>query len=404
MGTVREECRGIMTLFGVLDRVLARRLPLQSPDDPHASILPTPIDNDAFFLTPPGIEDLAPGAVIRQRTTRGLVPRPRTALHQFMVRSTDARGLPAGVTASLLIPKRPWTGRGPRPVVAHNVAIDSLGAKSTPSYRLVHGVGADLPPVMPLWLARGYAVLVADHQGPRMSYSEGTMAGHAVLDSLRGMTVVAPELADSPVVAYGYSGGAIATTWTAQLQPRYAPDVRLVGAVAGGTPTDFSMLLDTMNGTVAAGLLGAASMGLAREHPEMVELFGPKALLLASWVKDMSVLPLALGGLARMRIEDLASEPDPFDSDIARRVIAANRPGADAPSAPVAFFHGSASKWIGDRFIPESGVTALIEQWRSKGADVHYEPVAGDHFIGAMTGLPFVLRWTAKQFAANGSG
>jgi predicted esterase len=85
-------------------------------------------------------------------------------------------------------------------------------------------------------------------------------------------------------------------------------------------------------------------------------------------------------------------------------VIAANRPGADAPTVPVALFHGSASKWIGDRFIPEAGVTALIEQWRSKGADVHYEPVAGDHFIGAMTGLPFVLRWTAEQYAANGSG
>ncbi|MGU3436139.1 lipase family protein [Actinomycetes bacterium M1A6_2h] len=392
-----------MTLFGVLDRLLAGRLPVNPPDDPYQSILPTPIGNDDFFLTPPGIDDLAPGEVIRRRVTRGLVPRPRTVLHQFMVRSTDARGFPAGVTASLLIPKRPWTGSGPRPVVAHNVAIDSLGATSTPSYRLVHGVGADLPPVMPLWLARGYAVLIADHQGPRMSYSEGTMAGHAVLDAIRGMKVVAEELADSPVVAYGYSGGAIATTWTAQLQPTYAPDVTLAGAVAGGTPTDFSLLLDTMNGTIAAGLLGAASMGLAREHPEMVELFGPKALLLASWVKDMSVLPLALGGLLRMRLEDLTNEPDPFDSAIARRVIEANRPGASAPAAPVAFFHGSASKLIGDRYIPEAGVTTLIDEWRTQGADVHYEPVVGDHFIGAMTGLPFVMRWTAERFAVSGS-
>lgn len=59
IGMAREECRGIMTLFGVLDRVLTRQLPLEPPDDPHAAILPTPIDNDAFFLTPPGIEDLA---------------------------------------------------------------------------------------------------------------------------------------------------------------------------------------------------------------------------------------------------------------------------------------------------------------------------------------------------------
>ncbi|OZE03957.1 hypothetical protein CH249_26695, partial [Rhodococcus sp. 05-2255-3B1] len=46
IGTAGEECRGIMTVFGVLDRVLTRRLPLEPPDDPHAAILPTPIDND----------------------------------------------------------------------------------------------------------------------------------------------------------------------------------------------------------------------------------------------------------------------------------------------------------------------------------------------------------------------
>jgi hypothetical protein len=51
----------------------------------------------------------------------------------------------------------------------------------------------------------------------------------------------------------GYSGGAIATGWAAQLQPTYAPELAFVGAVAGGTPADFGLLTRTMNKTWGSG-------------------------------------------------------------------------------------------------------------------------------------------------------
>jgi hypothetical protein len=258
----------------------------------------------------------------------------------------------------------------------------------------------DFPPLVPLWLSRGYAVLITDHEGPRMAYAEGTMAGQAVLDGIRGLTALDRGYAESRKVLYGYSGGAIATVWAAQLQPSYAPDVVLAGAIAGGTPTDFAMLRVTMNGRVGAGLLGAAVIGLAREHPEMVDLFGPAALYVASKVKDLSVVPLALGGLSRMRLERLSIDPDAFDSVVAQRIIEKNKPGAAAPLTPVAFYHGSKSKLWGDQFIPERGVEELVERWRALGADVVHQPVVGDHFVGAVSGLPFVLRWVSGRFDA----
>nr|WP_308123834.1 lipase family protein [Rhodococcus sp. BP-316] len=387
---------GTMALSRSMNRLIAGRITPEIAADPHAAILPTPIADDSFFDTPD--HDLSPGVLVRHRDATGWFPRPRTRLRQFMVGSTDALGRPVPVTATLMEPRRPWRGSGPRPVVVHNVAIDSLGTRSTPSYRIVHGVGQDFPTVVPLWLQRGYAVLIPDHQGPRMAYAEGTMAGHAVLDSIRGLVALDSSYATSPTALYGYSGGAIATAWAAQLHPSYAPELVLRGAVAGGSPVDVGLLRGTMNGTLGAGLFGAAIIGMAREHPALVEQFSPTGIVLASMIKDLSVVPLALSGLARLRLERLSVDPGVFESATARAVIEANTPGADAPVVPVAFYHGAAVPRFADRWIPEQGVLNLVDAWRGRGADVEYRPVFGDHFVGALSGLPFAMRWIDARF------
>ncbi|WP_083529654.1 lipase family protein [Rhodococcoides corynebacterioides] len=386
----------VLTRLGLPDRVPAEVLA-----DPYAALLPTPITSDPFFVDPADPADPAdgpyptdaPGTVLRSREITGLVPRPRTRLRQFAVASRDAQSRPVTVTASLMEPRRPWRGPGPRPVLVHNVAIDSLGSAATPSYRLVHGLGQDFPAVVPLWLQRGYAVLIVDHEGPRMAYAEGTMAGHAVLDGLRGLPSLDATYRDSPAVMYGYSGGAIATVWAAQLQPSYAPELPLIGAIAGGTPTNVGLLRETMNGTIASGLFGAAVIGLAREHEALADEFGPLGLYLATRIKNLSVVPLALGGLARLPLEALARDPNVFDSPVARAVIDANTPGAAAPTVPFAFYHGARDRWI-----PEHGVRTLADDWRAHDADVEVRRVVGDHFVGAVSGLPFVTRWVAERF------
>lgn len=177
-------------------------------------ILPTPITDDPFFDPPADLGAHPAGTVLRERPAqmRALPASvvPHTA-QQFMVRSTDSAGRPTPVTATLVLPRTPWPD-GPRPVVVYNMAIDSLGARCTPGYRMVHdAVDIDVPPMLPILLARGWAVLVPDHQGPHMAYAAGRIAGHAVLDSVRGLRAVAPELAAAPLAMTGYSGGAIAT-------------------------------------------------------------------------------------------------------------------------------------------------------------------------------------------------
>ncbi|MEV0948154.1 lipase family protein [Rhodococcus sp. NPDC049939] len=371
------------------------------------SILPSPISGDDFFSWPPNVADYEAGEIIRRRevTTRAF---PDTLVghraYQIMVRSNDSKDRPVPVTATLLVPTEAWTGPGPRPVVDYNMAIDSLGATCTPSYRLVHDyqtLDLDTPPMLPLFLAKNYAVLVPDHQGPRMAYSAGRMAGHAVLDSIRGMKNL-PELglSESPVVATGYSGGAIATGWAAQLQPSYAPDVELAGVAAGGVPADFALLRKTMNGQLGSGLYLAAILGLAREYPEMLTLANPLGVLLAtSPLKDQCNLALDFAGLAMLPVELLASQPDPFDTPTGRAVVAENRMGALTPEAPVLLYQGSAKVFLGDEFIPEEGVITLQREWCAGGADVTYAPQIGEHLTAGWFALPQVTQWIDDRLA-----
>lgn len=379
--------------------------PSSSPDP--AAVMPEPIHNDAFFDWPERVDLYAPGGVIRSREVKitalpsSLIPHEA---YQMMVRSNDAKDRPVPVTSTLVVPATPWTLPGARPVIAYNVPINSLGMMCTPSYRMVHDIQAidlDAPPLLPLFLAKGYAVLLTDHEGPRMAYASGRMAAHAVLDSIRGLKQLdSVDLAQSPIMLSGYSGGAIATGWAVQMQPSYAPDVDLAGAVAGGTPADFGLLRRTMSGTLGSGLYLASVLGLAREYPEMLDLASPLGLALAtSPLKDQCVIGLAAVGVAMLPAEIFANTPDPFNTLVARTVVADNRMGSLTPEAPVLLYQGSSRVFLGDEWIPEQGVLTLQNEWCSHGANVAYAPQFGEHITAAVLGLPEVLHWIDERFS-----
>ncbi|WP_415032885.1 lipase family protein [Gordonia sp. (in: high G+C Gram-positive bacteria)] len=377
----------------------ARHLTDDQRANRRAALLPTPLSGPGFYADPVDLTGLSNGEVIRSESVSPRVPRRGVAIRRFLVRSTDTAGDAVPVAATLLEPRRPWRGSGPRPVVVRNQPINSLGLNAAPSRRIARGTYIDAPPLLPLLLRRGYAVLIPDHEGPRMAYSAGIMAAHAVLDSVRGMRHLAPELVESAMVMDGYSGGAIATAWAAQEQASYAPELRFRGAVCGGTPTDFGLLQHSMNTGLGSGLLAAATIGQAREYPELAELFGDFALYMAIRMKDLPQIRLAASGLARLDMNALAAVPDAFDSPIARGIIEANKPGATAPTMPVLLYHGSHSKLLGDQFIPEEGVVELAHRWRHLGADVEFLPVPGEHMIAAGWAMPTVLRWMRAALA-----
>ncbi|MFI6951942.1 lipase family protein [Nocardia sp. NPDC050408] len=394
-------CIGVVAAVGMAAPGTAAADPNPTADFLHpardpASVMPTPLD-DPFYTPPRGFENLRPGAVVAARVVDiGLEPTPVTAT-ELLIRSTDAKDRPVPVVATLLVPSTPWQGSGPRPLVADNVPIDSLGNLCAPSQQLKMGLAAGLRSVQ-VPLSKNYAVIVPDHQGPRQAYAAGRMAGHAVLDAIRA-AVQTPELGlspDAPTIVSGYSGGAIASGWAAQLAPAYAGELNLVGAVVGGVPADFGMLIDTMNGANAAtGVFLAATLGLAREYPEMMALFNDNGWRLSHFAKDLCFLDAALlGALAPIPAETLTDVPHPTKLPMIREILAENRLGTAAPRVPVFLYHG-----INEFWLPFAGAEHLYDDWCRLGVPVRFEAYPGEHLIVGNVGARAADSWIDQRFA-----
>ncbi|MFG1859759.1 lipase family protein [Microbispora bryophytorum] len=344
------------------------------------------------------------GAVVEaSRTTVYLVPGkllkvPVKAWH-LRYRSTSATGRPNVVSGTLLVPGTPYP-LGKRPIAGYAVGTHGMGDQCAPSAAMAGGTEAELA-IMSLMLVKGWAVAVTDYEGLGTpgdhTYMAGLSQGRAVLDSIRAAARVpgANLSAAAPVVVMGYSQGGSSAAWAAQLQPSYAPELRLKGVAAGGVPADLRAVADHLDGTGDFGLAAAAGIGLDAAYPEL-HLDGyltPEGATLFGDARDDCVgdLRAKLGGrrLAEFTTADVLNLPD------WRARLAENRLGASAPRVPLFLYHAT-----GDEIIPYEVGTTLREEYCAQGANVLWTGLpTGSHVLGAVEGGPPAVAWLATRVA-----
>jgi Secretory lipase len=191
---------------------------------------------------------------------------------QLVYQSAGALGQPEANVTSVLEP--PVPPAFPR-AVSYQSFYDSLNPADEPSVQIagdvtLGGLVADAESVViaPL-LLQGYTVIVPDTEGQTADFSAGPEYGINTLNSVRAATNsrLTGLTKATPVGMIGYSGGAIATDWAAQLAPSYAPDVnrQLVGAADGGVLVDPAHNLTYVDGSsVWAGVIPMSIIGIAR--------------------------------------------------------------------------------------------------------------------------------------------
>lgn len=178
-----------------------------------------------------------PGALLRSEPLPpDLILENASKSERILYSSTD--GLDAmthiAVSGALFWPKGdPPAGGWPLVAWAHGTV--GAAAKCAPSFR---GRSERDKKYLNSWLAAGFAVVATDYQGL------GTAGGHpylatrpeayGVLDSVRAVRGQSQIGSDAIIV--GQSQGAGAAFATAAFQPAYAPEVKLLGTVATGTP------------------------------------------------------------------------------------------------------------------------------------------------------------------------
>jgi hypothetical protein len=253
---------------------------LADPSAPrHAQAAPAfraPQQTDSFYryAGDQPLGQIRPGTVLKTREAQlslGPLPTPAT-VKQLLYRSTDQLGKPTVTVTTVIAPSPlPLLPR----VVGYLSFYDDLGGKCAPSYTLTGGdpgaasqsgaVEEEL--LIAYYVANGWIVTVPDYEGPHLHWMAAREAGQATLDAVRATESALGLGADTKVGLSGYSGGAVAADWAAELAPTYAPHLNIVGVAAGGVPVDYEHMFRYANGSkVYSAALPGMLIGLARAY------------------------------------------------------------------------------------------------------------------------------------------
>ncbi|WP_280233811.1 lipase family protein [Nocardia cyriacigeorgica] len=380
--------------------------------DTGAGSTPLLPSRDPFHRPPPGFADQPAGTVLRSRTVEvalfGLVPQQVSAW-QLLYRSCDLHGVPEVAVTTVLLPQ----GADPadaRPLLAFQTAMDAVTERCSPSYALRRGAKA-LGSVTQLeWLLvanalrRGWAVSIADHEGPNGNFGAPREPGYRALDGVRAALAFGPLglRADTPVVAWGYSGGGMASSWLVEMAPTYAPELDIVGAALGAPVGDPGQVFVRLNGSHYAGLPTIVIAALSRLYPALGALVRDeltpegKQLLdrAARWPTVAAVL-----GLAGKRLDDYLDRP--LAEVLARpefqTMLDDLRLGNSTPTCPLLVIQP-----VHDQIIHIDGVDGQVQRYRSGGAAVSYlRDRLSEHLTLMPLAAPISLNWLADRVAGR---
>lgn len=367
-------------------------------------------DNDPFYAVPANVGGMANGAIIRSRSitaTSQSIPLPATAW-QVQYKTIDNTGAPTATVTTIMVPTAAWTGTGPRPVVSYQTAEDGVGTKCSPSYGIRAGLAAGATnssnetSQMQQALLRGWTVVAPDYEGPRSMFLGAEGEARGVLDSLRAVRAFSPAgiAPSAPLALWGYSGGAFASSVAAQMQPRYAPELKLSGVALGGLVGDLRATIHAFSGSFAGGALVMGFVAVDRAYPEYhLTQYLNDAARAAMANSQTDCINDAAMKYPFARLEQYTSDPGIIDGSVLKplfeRINPLTFPGV--PAAPVYDYHA-----VFDELAPIGPDRAVMDRFCRGGVPVQkVEDPVGEHISYLATGAPGALAYLGDRFAGK---
>jgi Secretory lipase len=368
----------------------------------------------------------APGTVLKSRTlyyhVLGLALPVRVV--QLLYRSAGALGQPTVNVTSVLQP--PLPAAVPR-AVSYQSFYDSLDPADEPSAQIagdvtLGGLVADAESVVivPL-LLEGYTVIVPDTEGQTADFASSPEYGMNTLNSIRAATSspLTGLSTSTPIGMFGYSGGAIATDWAAQMAPSYAPDVnrQLVGAAEGGVLVDPTHNLTYVNASsIWAGIIPMAIIGIARGfHIDITPYLSSYGRQLYSALQKASIINV-LGQYPGLTFAQLVKPRYANPASIPVLVKVENELNAGSLGSPtIPMFIGQGANGLaegtpgnkpgigpGDGVMVAGDVRTLARDFCASGTAVDYTQYdALSHITTFPVWTPAALAWLGGRFAGS---
>lgn len=408
-------------LIALVIAVLLSVFPLATPAA-HAEPAPP---RDSFYDRPAGLAAAKPGQILRTRKVDikalQLVPVNVDAW-QLLYRTTGMNGQPDATVTTVMVPR----GQKPRKLLSYQAATDSTLRVCNPSFSLTHGAPIDFAsPAGPLTFAlpglelllaaagveQGWAVAIPDHGGLDARFLTPRQPGYAVLDGVRAVQSFSPAGTrhGDPVGMWGYSGGAIATSWAVEEQPAYAPDVAISGAAMGAPERDLEASLKAVNGAGAAGLIPMALAAIGKDSPAfqaaLRRYVTPGGRAIVDEARNHCV---GQNGVANLWFDYRANLNKPVDvvlnDPVIRREIQARGISTRRPTAPLYIYNG-----VTDEVAAIKGTDKLARAYCSGSADVTYRreqlppnplpQVTSTHGTIAVTGASGAFAWLKTRLS-----
>jgi hypothetical protein len=362
---------------------------------------------ESFYLPPEGFGPGEPGELLRAEPIDAYVvpgARMRARAWRVLYRSTSATGEPRAVSGTVLMPGR--RAGGPRPLIGYAIGTHGIGDAAAPSRLLTRGLDWEAG-LMAMVLARGWGIAITDYEGLGTpgdhTYMVGRALGPNVLDAMRAARSLDPEELppDGPAAIIGYSEGGAAAAWAAQLQPEYAPELKLAAVAAGAAAANLEIAGPSLDGSFFSFFTAYGGIGYAAAYPELDldSNLTPKAREGIAFLRSSTVIQAAIRGPHFTRATDL-TDPNVLELPEWRLRLRENRLGTIAPQAPVLLHHARR-----DQIVSFVHSLNLRDDWRALGTDVRLYVTRGgfDHISGAVAGTPVALDWIARRLSGRGA-
>jgi pimeloyl-ACP methyl ester carboxylesterase len=360
-----------------------------------------PPNQDPFYRYSGDLGAIRPGTILKERSVELVLAEDTQTpvrAEQLLFRTSNELGRPA-LAVTTVIP--PVTGPVHPKILSWQPFYDSLGDTCDPSYVLRGGGGSngcddaqDEETGAMTFLAQGDTIVMTDYEETTNAFGAGRLEGYATLDGIRAAeTYLHDAPRTTPVALVGYSGGAIATQWAAELAPAYAPGLDLVGAAAGGVLVDPFQTYRYINGN-ATGWADVLPVYLVLLHRAFGE---PVAQYLSALGKKIYAEDRTspIGNLAPVStMQSLLKPQYQHLSQVRPFVEAMNQliMGSDGtPRTPMFLANGEGIEnngYDGDGIMITADVEALAHEYCQRGVPVEFQQY--DHLDHVEAFVPFI--------------
>jgi pimeloyl-ACP methyl ester carboxylesterase len=347
---------------------------------------------DLYAAVPDPVPEGEPGELLAvQELDPGDLPA--AALYRVLYRSESIDGEPIAVSGVIAVPEGEAPADG-RPVLTWAHGTTGLADKCAPSKDALGAVEHLTP-----FLDRGMVVVASDFEGlgtPGIHpYILGESEGRGTLDIVRAAQNL-DVAAGNRVVIWGHSQGGHAALFANQIAEEWAPELEIVGTVAGAPPSQLPLISQALQGgpfqhyilMVGAGWAEAYDADLSNVASERALEFLPQVDQVCS------------GELADV-FNDIPPEElliaDPATVEPWKTFLVENDPGAVVGASPILIIHGG-----NDEQIPVVSSELLLDHLCEIGQVVQRRVYPGQSHAGVI-GVSYgeMLDWIDARLAGE---